>query len=64
VTAVCAYCYAEDRRLTILDGTPIEQALMDLEDDDLSHGGCKPHIAREWEKVRALPDRRIKRDEG
>ena len=48
------------RTMTIvLDGTPIEQALMDLEDDELSHGGCKAHMAREWEKVLALPDRRV-----
>ena len=58
MTAVCAYCQKEDRRLTILDGTPVEQALMDLEDNDISHGACKPHFDREWAKVLELPDRR------
>lgn len=59
MTAVCAYCQKEDRRLTILDGTSVEQALLDLEDDDLSHGICHPHRDRELEKVRLMPDRRI-----
>lgn len=60
MTAVCAYCQAEDRLLNILDGTTLEQALMDLEDGELSHGACKPHFHREMEKVLALPDRRIR----
>lgn len=60
MTAVCAYCQKEDRLLTILNGTPLEQALLDLEDGNISHGACKPHFDREWQKVLALPDRRVK----
>ena len=59
MTAVCAYCQKEDRVLTILDGTSVEQALQDLEDGELSHGACRPHFDREMAKVLALPDRRI-----
>ena len=53
MTAVCCYCQTEDRKLTILNGTSVEQALLDLEDGDLSHGACQPHYEREMAKVRA-----------
>mgnify|MGYP001613083759 CR=1 FL=1 len=51
MTSVCAYCQKEDRLLTILDGTSVEQALLDLEAGDLSHGACQPHFEREMDKV-------------
>jgi hypothetical protein len=44
-TAVCAWCEVKEETLTILDGTPIEQALLDLEAEDLTHGICKRHAA-------------------
>ena len=62
MTAVCAYCQKEDRTLTILDGTPVEQALLDLEDGDLSHGACQAHFEREMAKIRkiqTMPDARV-----
>ena len=61
MTSVCCYCQKEDRLLTILDGTPVEQALLDLEAGDLSHGACQPHYEREMAKVRAMPDARMAR---
>ncbi len=59
VTAVCAYCLKETGTLTILDGTTVELALLDVEAHDLSHGACQAHYDREMAKVRAMPDRRL-----
>lgn len=44
-TAACAWCQKLEQTLTILDGTPVDQALVDLEDDDLTHGICERHAA-------------------
>lgn len=43
VTPICAWCQKREGILTILDGTPQEQALLDLEDDDITHGICERH---------------------
>ncbi len=62
MTAVCAYCQKEDRRLTILhDSASVDQAILDLETNDITHGICRPHRDREMAKVRALPDARVAR---
>ena len=54
MTSVCCYCQKEDRLLTILDGTPVEQALLDLEVGNLSHGACQVHFEREMAKIKRI----------
>lgn len=54
-TAICAWCLP---RLNILDGTSIEQALLDLETEDITHGACKPHFDAMMALARQMPDQR------
>jgi len=43
--AICAWCLRKDGILTILDGTPVELALLALEEDEdeITHGICPRH---------------------
>jgi len=41
--AICAWCLRKDGILTILDGTPVELALLALGDDKITHGICPSH---------------------